>query len=446
MKGALAMPDQKHIGSEGRIFIQVGLNEGKSFRHIASYLDKDPSSISKEVRRNRIFTAAGAAGRIPNKCIHRSDCSIRGLCGKNACTGYCRSCKKCNRVCPEFKKDCCPLLANPPYVCNGCKTSRTCVLDKYYYRASAAQKNYKQKLCDCRSGLSLTESELLCMDELITPLIKNNQSIHYICATQADKMLCSERTIYKIIDQGVLRVRNIDLLRKVSFRPRRKTKQFKVDKSCTIGRKYEDFLDFMKENPDIPVVEIDSVEGRKGGKVILTVFFRQSDLLLMFLRDHNTSQSVIDAFNFLDEILGREMFSRLFPVLLGDNGSEFSNPNAIESDISGQKRTIVFYCEPSSPYQKPHIERSHEFIRMVLPKGKSFDHLDQSDITRLACHINSYIRKKLNERHPISVFSFFHGDEILQKIGISAIPPGEVNLSPSLFAYKKDACIDEKDI
>lgn len=440
------MPNNKHLTLDDRTYIQTGLNEGRSFRRIARSLDKDPSSISKEVRKNRTFTNVGAVGRIPNKCINRHDCSISGLCDKSRCAAFCRSCNKCNKVCPEFKEDRCDLLSNHPYVCNSCKTRNACVLDKYYYRALSAHRNYEKVLYNCRSGLSFTESELMCMDVLIAPLIKNNQSIHHICVTQADRLLCSERTIYKIINQGVLSVRNIDLLRKVSFRPRRRSNPFKVDRSCRLGRTYEDFQNHLKENPDTPVVQMDSVEGTKGGKVILTIFFQQSDLLVMFLRDHNTSQSVIDVFNFLDETLGREVFIRLFPVLLGDNGSEFSNPNAIESDASGERRTRVFYCNPSSPYQKPQIERSHEFIRMVLPKGRSFDSLLQSDISKLACHINSYTRKKLNDRSPMTVFSFFHGDDTLRKIGLSAIPPGEVNLSPGLFSDSKEVCIDGKDL
>jgi transposase, IS30 family len=439
------MPKYKHLTLDDRIFIQTGLNEGRSFRKIARSLDKDPSSISKEVRKNRIFTSAGAVGRIPNKCIHRNACSIRGLCEKYRCNGFCRRCNKCNKVCPEFKEDQCNLLSNHPYICNNCKIRNACVLSKYYYRAIMAHNKYVKVLHDCRNGISLTESELLCMDELITPLVKNSQSIHHICVTQADKLLCSERTIYKIINQGILTVRNIDLPRKVRFRPRRQTNPFKVDRRCRVGRTYEDFQNYLKENPDTPVVQMDTVEGNRGGKVILTLFFLQTDLMPMFLREQNTSQSVIDVFNFLDQTLGRETFSRLFPVLLGDNGSEFSNPGAIEFDALGQRRTRVFYCNPSSPFQKPQIERSHEFIRMVLPKGRSFDNLVQSDITRLTCHINSVIRKKLNNRSPLTVFSFFHGDDTLLKLGLSAIPPEAVNLSPRLLADTKEVRKDGKD-
>ena len=52
------------------------------------------------------------------------------------------------------------------------------------------------------------------------------------------------------------------------------------------------FMRFIADNPDVPVVQMDSVIGNKSGKVLLTMFFQNSNLLLAFLRDHNTARSV----------------------------------------------------------------------------------------------------------------------------------------------------------
>jgi IS30 family transposase len=439
MKGALAMPNNKHLTYDDRGRIHTGLNSGESFRQIASKLDKDPSTISKEVRKHRIAISKGAFGHITNRCVHRSVCKVTNLCDRPSCNrDFCHYCKRCNKVCPDFDEEHCSLLSMPPYVCNSCGQQHQCVLNKYYYRAIPADKDYHARLSDSRSGLSYTEDELWYMDEVITPLVRKKQSIHHICATQADKILCSERTVYKLVNEGVLSVRNIDLPRKVRYRPRQKDKPFKVDRNCRTGRTWEDFQQFMVENPDTPIVEMDTVMGRKGGKVLLTIFFTQSCLMLAYIRDHNTSQSVIDIFNNLDRLLGREVFSKLCPVLLTDNGSEFSNPSAIEFDSQGNRRTQIFYCDPSAPYQKGGIERGHEFIRMVLPKGRSFDHLTQSDVDKMLCHINSLVRKKLNDMAPTTTFSFFHGDLTLHKLGLREIPPDEVTLTPALLSPTKE--------
>jgi len=155
--------------------------------------------------------------------------------------------------------------------------------------------------------------------------------------------------------------------------------------------------------------------------------------MLAFIRDRNTSQSVIDVFNHIDETLGRETFSRLLTVCLADNGSEFSNPKALEYDEQGNSRTRLFYCDPFAAFQKPNVELNHEFIRKILPKGVSFDNLEQSDISLMMSHINSYSREKLNDKTPFDMFGFIYGYDVLEKLGIYRIPANEILLKPSLL-------------
>lgn len=189
----------------------------------------------------------------------------------------------------------------------------------------------------------------------------------------------------------------------------------------------------MKTHPDTPVVQMDTVEGTKGGKVLLTIHFTNSQFMLAFIRDANTSQSVIDVFNDLESKLSFEIFSTLFPVILTDNGSEFLNPLSIEFNKQGHQRTHIFYCDPSAPYQKGAVENNHEFIRRIIPKGKSFDAYAQYDVNLMLSHINSYGRKKLNNQSPSSVFSFLHKNDILKKLGINIIQPNDIILTPRLL-------------
>jgi len=245
--------------------------------------------------------------------------------------------------------------------------------------------------------------------------------------------MVSETTVYRLIDSGLISARNIDLPRKVRFRPRTRTVSIKVDKACRIGRKYEDFLAFMKDNPDTPVTELDSVEGKKGGKVLLTIHFVKAELMLAFLRDHNDSASVIDIFDHLYRVLGHDLFSCVFRICLPDNGSEFSNPKAIEFNEKGVRRTRIYYCDPSAPYQKGSAERNHEFIRMFIPKGKDLALYSQDDITLMMDHINSYGRESIGNKSPYEMFAFLYGEDILDLLGCHRIPPQEVTLNSSIF-------------
>lgn len=140
------------------------------------------------------------------------------------------------------------------------------------------------------------------------------------------------------------------LFHSTRFRPRKKkSNELKVDKSCRIGRTFKDFQKFHEDNPSIPVTELDSVEGVKGSAVLLTIHFVLPKLQLAFYRESNDSKSVADIFNYLYERLGEDNYRKIFSLCLADNGTEFSNPTAIECDDDGVIRSYIFYCDPSSP-------------------------------------------------------------------------------------------------
>ena len=435
----MKMETFKHFSLEERITIQNELNSRKSFKTIADQLGKAPSSISREVRRHIEQKGTGSYGRQFNDCVNRSSCTLENVCqGAFPCSRkLCRNCKKCKNFCSAYRKETCQRLGKPPYVCNGCEQRLKCTLEKSLYKAVTAEEEAKLLLRESRSGISLDEDEIQRIDDIVTPLVLQGQSIHHICCSNKDSIMSSERTIYNYVNDRVLTVRNIDLPRKVRYRPRKKAKiRFKVDKTCVLGRSYDDFLAFTKSTEHSAIVQMDTVEGRKGGKVMLTLSFINSSFMLAYLRDANTSKSVTDIFQMLWEALGKKYFMELFPVILTDNGSEFTNPTAIEFVDDNNRRTHLFYCHPSSPFEKGAIENNHEFIRRVLPKGSSFDLLTQGDIQLMLNHINSYKRKKLNNKSPYETLAFLHGEEVLRRLGVEFISPQDIILKPELLAHK----------
>lgn len=433
----------KHLTLDDRIAIQKALKEGHTFVEIGALLGKDPSTISKEVKAHLDYRNTGTRSRGYNPCKHRKKCTKQYICGENNCgfinllwnrKTYCAECDLCMVNCPDFEEEKCSKLKKAPYVCNSCKQVRSCTLSKQFYDAKEAHKTYEKTLSDSRQGIDITPEELDRLDAVISPLIKQGQSIHQICTNNAAEIMVDERTIYNYIDAGILSVGNIDLPRKVRYKKRKSKKGVRVDKKCHIGRTYEDFEAFMKEHPDFNVVEMDSVESTKDStKVLLTLFFRNCSLMLAYLREANTAKSVAEAINNLYEILGQEQFCKMFQVILADRGSEFTDPSAIEFDAAGNRRTYVFYCDPQRPDQKGSIEVTHEFIRRIIPKKASFAFLTQDKVDRMMSHINSYTRKKLNNRSAYQLFSFFYGEDTASKLNLEAIPANEIILKPELL-------------
>ena len=427
----------KHLTLDERNIIAQRLNEGCSFKSIANELGKNCTTISREVQNHLVFKKVGAPGRAFNSCKHRFSCQERHICVN--CPGrktfsYCRNCKVCNSVCNLFEPDICQKLLKPPYVCNGCgKRNTSCTLEKRFYQPVAAQNEYRSVLSEARSGLSLSEAEIAHLDSIVSPLLRKKQSLHNICANHSDSIMVSESTLYRLVDYNLFQARNIDMPRKVRYARRKKKKDYKVDKACRIGRNYQDFLTFCQAHPDLPITQMDSVEGRIGGKVLLTIHFTKAECMLAFLRDANDSQSVIDIFEKLSLELRPDIFTTLMPVLLGDNGSEFSNPKALEFDRQGNRRTHVFYCDAAAPYQKGSAERNHEFIRMFIPKGTPLDDYTQHDISLMMNHINSYGRASLGDKCPYEMMEFLYGKKVLELLGCHRIAADDVTLNKSIF-------------
>lgn len=428
------MAKNTHLTLDERATIEVSLREGASFTEIGRLLGKDPSTISKEVKNHNQVIRKGSY----NPCSKRTSCSHMGKACKPCKHPYHGSCKGCSyrncyEHCPDFVELICQKLKKPPYVCNGCDTRMRCKLERHLYDAKNAQKEYETARSESRQGIAITPAELKRIDSIISPLVKQGQSIHMICVNNTDNIMLDEKTIYNYIDAGLLSVDNIDLPRKVRYRIRSHKKPVRVDKQCHVGRTYEDFEAYLEANPDVPVVEMDSVEGRKGGKVLLTIYFRNCSLMLAFIRDANTARSVSEVFEQLYALLGHDTFSGLFQVILTDRGSEFTNPLAIEFNKNNERRTRVFYCDPQRSDQKGGCEVTHEMIRRVLPKGVSFDELNQDSVSLMMSNINSYSRKKLNNQSSHQLFSFLNSEEILEKLNIKLIPANEINLTPLLL-------------
>ncbi len=345
------------------------------------------------------------------------------------------SCTICNEICAHFVKETCNRHESIPYVCNGCSKRSRCHFDKMIYDAKAAQADYAHVLADSRKGISISEEALIYLDQTVSSGIKRGISVPVIWGQNKSEMPVSVKTIYSYINSGLLTTNNLDLRLKLRRPTRQKSgPELRVDRKCCVGRTYDKFLSYLEENPYTPIVQADSVIGRKGGKALLTLYFTNCDLQLMFLRDRNTAASVTTIFNWLKETLGIERFKILFPVILADRGSEFTDPSSIEVDPeTGELVTRVFYCDPMNSNQKSNCERNHELIRYVIPKGVSMDPYSEEQITLLMNHINSYPRKKWNMRSPIELFSEIYGPETASLLGLARIPFLYINLTPKLL-------------
>lgn len=414
------MNNYKHLSEENRNDIETYINQGFSFSKISRILEKDRTTIAKEIKRNRIKFVP----KNNSKYISRNFCIHKKICGKENCSPN----KNCYIECI------CPKLNKPPYVCNACKNKQHCRNIKFYYLSNYAHKKYLSTLSESRQGINISENEISLIDKEISPLLKDKkQPINHIYSYKQDILPFSKVTFYNYINKNVFTFRNIDLPRKVTYKPRKSQDEpkIKTNKKCRINRTYLDYKQYTNNHPKANIVQMDTVEGITGGKVFLTLLFVKTNLMLIYLMNNKTTLCVKEIFEYIKHTIGIENYKKYFEVLLTDNGSEFSNPIDIEIDYdTGEIVSSLFYCDPNSSWQKGDLEKNHEFIRYVLPKGTSFDNLTQEEANLLMNHINNTCRVSLDGKSPYD--SSLHMD-FLKNLNLYKIPPSLVNLSPNLL-------------
>ena len=334
----------------------------------------------------------------------------------------------------------CELTKRYPYVCNSCDKRLKCRKKKYYYHYHKAQKQYEYILKASRIGIDMSIDELYYWDSYFKDKLKNkNQPITHIFNNIEKSFPKTLPTFYKYIHEGHFPSINNEMLpRAYSYKPRKRTGEepkIRFDNTIRKGRTLNNLEEYLKIHPEANIVEMDTVIGKfEDKKCILTLYFRNSKLMLMFLINKYKTESVTKVFRKLYKILDYELFTKLFEIILTDNGWEFSKPEDIEFDYNtGEKLINVFYCNPYSSWEKGGIERNHEFIRYIIPKGITFDQLTEKNVTDMMNNINNVKRKSMEYKTPYEIFKNIYGEETTKKLHLHSLKADEVDLSYKLL-------------
>lgn len=396
------MTNYNHLCKEQRDSIQYFIERNYTFSQIANAVDKDRTTISKEIKRNRYLKSFTNIDSFDEK-------------------GISLALKECSK------------LSKPPYVCNTCKSKGGCRKNKLYYQSNVAQQHYNLILKSSREGIDIKPETIDEIEQSIVPLIKDKkQSINQVYINHSDVLYFSKPTFYKYVNLGVLSLSNLDLPKKVKYKKRKDSNKTKNKRLIAIlkNRSYDDYLLFISKHPKMNKCQMDTVESsRKSRKVLLTIIDIETHFMFIRLLDKKDVKSVNIAWDDIKNKLNSKTFAKLFRIILTDNGSEFFDPLHIEIDYNtGRKISNVFYCNPYSSWQKGCIEKNHEFIRKVFPKGTNFNNFSNNIIKKLEDTINNIPRQSLNGETPYNLFLKKYPD-IINKLKCSYIEPDKVSLN-----------------
>lgn len=387
----------KHLNLSQRIIIESNLNENISFRKIGNMIGKPHTTISKEILNRRIL--------------------LKG----NHFNNYNTKCNKTDKA---------------PFVCNGCINKNKCKKNRYFYYAEDANNDYRKILVEARQGIDFENDDFRKMDKIIKEEVSKGHSFYMIIEDHPEFNIV-ERTLYYYQEKGYLSCKNIDLPRIVRYKKRKrnvsKNKSERKENTCRIGRTYQDFINYKDTNKITYYVEMDTVEGVKGHSVLLTLNFIPYNFMIAYKLESQTISEVTDKINKIKRLLGYELFHKIFPLILTDNGKEFKRPDLIENNGEDVIKTKVFYCDYKRSDQKGSLEVTHEYIRRFIEQGEDLDKYSDDDILLMMNHINNTKRKKLKGNTPFNLMEEKIGKESIKKLGFYFISPKDIILKPSLF-------------
>ena len=386
----------KHMTFDDRIEIQECLSKGMTFKAIGERIGKNQTTISREVK------------------IHMEP--------------YTNSFVRTDEICSKLLK--------APFVCNGCekKSRSSCPYRRQLYVAKKAQAEYDTVLVESRTGIPLNKESFYETERIISKAVQNGQHIYHII--KSNNLPISTATVYRHIQKRYYSITPMDLPRAVKFKPRNSKESDYVPKWAREGRTFDDFLAFVEDNSDMPLVQLDTVIGRIGGKVIMTIHFVNSDFMIGLLLENKTA---VEAANKIQALKAKLRalgfnFGDIAPLLLTDNGGEFSVVSAFENDSEGNADSHMFFCEPCAPHEKAEIEKNHTLFRDIVKTGTSFDNFTQETVNLIFSHVNAVKRKQFNGKSAYDMFSFYYSENLASALGISFVPPNEVVQSPKLLA------------
>ena len=371
----------KHLTFEQRKVISNGISHNYKLKDIAETLGFDPTSISKEVKRNRESITIG----------------------KNI-----TNCKRVSRW---------------PYVCTGCnkKYNHQCCFTKYKYDAQKAQNKADINLVNSRKGIDIDSKEFQELDKIVKDGIDNKKSIYQITIENKDIINKSVTTLYRYVNKGYLTTKRIDLPYAVTYKKRKHNKKYEYSENKTIdrtGHTYIDYLAYIHKHPGIYVWQLDFLGSIKtDNNNILSLILPDLQFCLLDLIKNPNQEKVVEFFDELEEKIGIDVFKELIPVILTDRDPNFTDIEGIcFSKITGEERCKLFFCDAYVSNQKPNVENMNKQLRLFFPKGKTIDTYKKQDIININQTLLNRPLKSLDSYTPKEAFINVFDEELFNKL------------------------------
>jgi IS30 family transposase len=333
----------KHLSSEERTMIQLSLEQGCTLRAIARSVQRAPSSVSRELKRNGWRNPAFA-----------------------------------------------PTKQGRPLVAGG-------------YRAPIAQQRADElaSTARCPSRLAIDGPLWDHVERLLRERHSPEQVAGILHRMNPDQpsLQVSHETIYTALyamPRGTLRTELIACLRQArkSRRPRARGE----DRRGTIPN----MTSIHQRPPEIDERVIpghwegDLIKGARNASSIGTLVERTTLFVTLAKMEDATADAAVTAFgSVLNRIDAQQRLSMTY-----DQGREMAQHERL-SEITG---VAVYFADPHSPWQRGINENTNGLLRQYFPKGTDLSEFSQTELDAVAWQLNTRPRKSLKFRCPAELF------------------------------------------
>lgn len=256
------------------------------------------------------------------------------------------------------------------------------------YFADVGQRRYEEHRKHCHRKCSIIECNAF-VEYAEKKIREDKWSPDAVVAEAKRKKLfpkiVSTVTLYTWINKKFLKVKNIDLTLKCKRRVH--------EKRCRIHKKV--FGKSIEERPkEIETRETfghwegDSVVGKDGQSSVRTLVERKTGQSIVLKTEAKTAEATYQALLELKTKMGK-LFPKIFRSITFDNGSEFADSEKLES-----LGVTIYYAHPYSAWERGQNEQFNGMLRRFIPKGKDLTELTQGELDRFAHCLNTMPRKE----------------------------------------------------
>jgi transposase, IS30 family len=249
----------------------------------------------------------------------------------------------------------------------------------------------RNKVLQCADLVAFVEEKILSSAKW-----SPDAAIGYAKANKLFDNVVSTKTFYNWIDDGLVKIKNIDLLLKVRRQPSKPRQERKKKLGKSIDERPKD----VDTREEFGHWEGDGIVGKDHKGHLISLVERKLGIGMLFNVGDRTEEKIVLVIDHMEKQFGTA-FSSIFKSITFDNGSEFSRSDMMEQG----GRTQVYYAHPYSSWERATNENWNGIVRRFIPKGSSFNDLTDEDLERITHYINTLPRKRFGYKSPMELWA-----------------------------------------